>query len=150
MIIIINVYTTLQDKNDLFVLNNDAYFNIITSTFKFDVTDQKLIRTIDDAVLINNLKIQSNYGIGNITDLSTGCKTVLNIKKNPNKIFCVDESGPNALTEIFKLDDISVCMTFPQNFEWSKSCVICFNNDHLKIANSEIEFDKIWRELREA
>lgn len=146
----ITIYTNMQQSDDRFVLNNDAYFNIITSTLPLDEADRKLIKRIDNAIVIDNVKIQSNYGIGNITDLSTGCKTVLNIKKNPDKIFCIDECGPNALTEIFKLDKTFVCMTFPQNFDWSKCCTICFNADHTKIANNEIEFVKIWRELREA
>lgn len=35
--------------------------------------------------------IETKYGLGTIRNLSSGCKTLLNIAKHPDKVVCVEE-----------------------------------------------------------
>ena len=60
-------------------------------------TRGKLI-VIDNAKLVSKYKIVSKFNsvILDIDCLSTGCKTVLNVLYNPEKVFCLKECGINA------------------------------------------------------
>ena len=73
--------------------------------------DRKLIQQADDAVLTPDKHIETKYGIGTIRNLSSGCKTLLNIVKHPDKVVCVEECGPNVLKLIFQMDNIKIYMS---------------------------------------
>ena len=40
---------------------------------------------------------RNKYGLGTIRNLSSGCKTFLNIVKHPDNVVNVEECGPNVL-----------------------------------------------------
>ena len=47
---------------------------------------------------------RNKYGLGTIRNLSSGCKTFLNIVKHPDNVVNVEECGPNVLRIIFTMD----------------------------------------------
>ena len=72
--------------------------------------------------------IETDYGLGTIRNLSSGCKTLLNIMKHPDKIVCVDECGPNVLKLIFQIDKIKIYMSRPSLAEIPENTQIIFND----------------------
>lgn len=101
--------TIFKNKNDIpqameYVELNDIYFNQNTAA-KLDVKAEKIIEIIDEAKLISKYKIRSKFDdiILDIDKLSAGCKTVLNVLYNPDKVFCLKECGNNALGVLYGL-----------------------------------------------
>lgn len=101
--------TIFKDKNDIpqnmeYVELNDIYFNQNTSA-KLDDKAEKIIEIIDGAKLIGKYKIRSKFDdvILDTDKLSAGCKTVLNVVYNPDKVFCLKECGNNALEVLYGL-----------------------------------------------
>lgn len=56
------------------------------------------------------MNTQDGSGV-DITNLSTGCKTVINVYTFPNILFSVEEAGRNALEEALKLPWWSVVVS---------------------------------------
>ena len=54
---------------------------------------------------------RNKYGLGTIRNLSSGCKTFLNIVKHPDNVVNVEECGPNVLRIIFTMDNIKIFMS---------------------------------------
>ena len=83
---------------------NDIYFNQNTA-LKLDEMAEKIIETIDGAKLISKFKMLSKFNdtVLDVDKLSAGCKTVLNVLYNPDKVFCLKECGNNALEILFSL-----------------------------------------------
>ena len=48
---------------------------------------------------------RNKYGLGTIRNLSSGCKTLLNIVKHPDKVVNVEECGPNVFRIIFTMNN---------------------------------------------
>jgi hypothetical protein len=103
------VITIFKDKRDIpqnmeYIELNDIYFNQNTASL-LDEKAKTIIDNIDESELISKYKIRSRFDdITLDTDkLSAGCKTVLNVMYNPEKIFCMKECGDNALKVLFAL-----------------------------------------------
>lgn len=101
--------TIFKNKNDIpqdmeYVEWNDIYFNQNTAA-GLDDRAEKIIKIIDGAELISKYKICSkfNHIVLDVDRLSAGCKTVLNIVYNPDKVFCIKECGSNALEVLYGL-----------------------------------------------
>ena len=101
--------TIFKNKNDIpqdleYVELNDIYFNQNTAV-KLDERAEKVVETIDGAKLISRFKMTSKFNdnVLDIDKLSAGCKTVLNILYNPDKVFCLKECGDNALEMVYGL-----------------------------------------------
>jgi len=108
------VITIFKNKNAIpqgmeYVELNDIYFNQNTAA-KLDKKAEKIIEKIDQAKLISKYKIRSKFDdtILDIDRLSTGCKTVLNVAYNPDKVFCLKECGINALEVLYGLSSGNV------------------------------------------
>lgn len=102
----IRVYRNKKDIPDSleYIQLNDIYFNENTC----DLLDEKaveIIKQIDSSELIGKYKIRSRFGDDtlNIDKLSTGCKTVLNVLYNPDKVFWLMDCGENALEILYGL-----------------------------------------------
>ena len=87
--------TIFKNKKDIpqnmeYVELNDIYFNQNTA-LKLDEKAEKIIETIDGAKLISKFKIHSKFNgiVLDVDKLSAGCKTVLNVLYNPDKVFCL-------------------------------------------------------------
>ena len=77
----IDIYTEKRESPN-WILKNDLYFNLHTSNEDMTGEDRKLIHQADNAVLTPDKHIETQYGLGTIRNLSSGCKTLLNIVKH--------------------------------------------------------------------
>jgi hypothetical protein len=108
------VITIFKNKSDIpqnmeYVELNDIYFNQNTAAM-LDEKAKPIIDSIDESELVSKYKIRSRFDdITLDTDkLSAGCKTVLNVMFNPEKVFCMKECGSNALNVLFALSSGNV------------------------------------------
>lgn len=108
----IDIYTDVSLVSNL-QRNNDLFFNTRTCNEKMTSVDTAVMQKIDHAVLKADNRIETPYGLGYITNLSTGCKTVINILKYPDIIFSVDECGANAIELLFRMRDVKFFMSYP-------------------------------------
>lgn len=90
--------------NDNIISMNDAYFDRYTFANLQYYVAQDVIRRIDGVELTQDFKIVSKFtqGLLSLDHLSTGCKTVLNIIFNQDKIFTLAECGKNALEVLYE------------------------------------------------
>jgi hypothetical protein len=134
----IHIYTNKQDSEN-WILQNDWYFNLYTSNEQFTENDKAVIWQIDHAELTENKYIQTKYGMGTIRDLSSGCKTILNVIKSPQKVVNADECGRNVLDILFSMDSISLYMTRPERINIKDDVEICFNNTDIVMGRNGYE-----------
>lgn len=123
----IYLYTEKQEKEN-WILKNDLYFNLHTSNLPLTEKDKEAIWKIDTAKVTYDNHIETKYGLGTIRNLSSGCKTYLNIIKNPEKIVSAEECGGNVLALLFELDGIHIFMNHPERFAISDDTRIRFND----------------------
>ena len=131
----IDIYTEKKESPS-WILKNDLYFNLHTSNEEMTEEDRKLIHQADDAVLTPDKHIETKYGLGTIRNLSSGCKTLLNIVKHPDKVVCVEECGPNVLKLIFQMDNIKIYMSRPSFVEISDKAELRFNDKDVVTGNA--------------
>ena len=107
----ITIYKDIKDipQNMEYIELNDVFFNQNTASI-LDERAEKIIEDIDGSKQVGKYKIRSRFDdiILDIDKLSAGCKTVLNILYNPDKVFCLKECGNNALEVVYGLDQGNV------------------------------------------
>ena len=123
----IDIYTEKKDSKD-WIIKNDLFFNLNTSNEEMSDNEVALIKQVDDAKLTPDKHIETKYGLGTIRNLSSGCKTLLNIVKHPEKVVCVEECGPNVLKVIFSMDNIKIYMSRPSLADIPADAIIRFND----------------------
>ena len=121
---------TKRDSKD-WILQNDLYFNLNTSNEEMSQKEIDLIQQVDNAKLTPDKHIETKYGLGTIRNLSSGCKTLLNIVKHPDKVVCVEECGPNVLKIIFAMNNIRIYMSRPTLTEIPDDAEIRFNDSEV-------------------
>lgn len=106
----LELYLSKADIHDIpnknYIKYNDIFFDDMIDNNKLKINDniKKVIKLIDGVDCIDEHKIVSKYQKGiaiSIKELSTGCKTALNIVSCANKEFTLDECGDNAIQVIF-------------------------------------------------
>lgn len=137
----IYIYTERHESEN-WILQNDWYFNLYTGNEEFTEEEKAIIEKIDHAKITQNKYIETKYGLGTIRNLSSGCKTFLNVVKNPDKVVSVDECGPNVLDELFSLDNIHVYMSRPERIHIAENMEICFND--AEVVKGRQGFEKWW------
>ena len=130
----IDIYTEKKESPD-WILKNDLYFNLNTSNEELSEKDKELIRQADDAIVTPDKRIETKYGLGTIRNLSSGCKTLLNIEKHPDKVVCVEECGPNVLNLIFQMNNIKIYMSRPSFVNIPRTTQIRFNEKDIVTGN---------------
>ena len=139
--------TIFKNKNDIpqdmeYIELNDIYFNQNTA-LKLDEKAEKIIETIDEAKLISKFRICSKFNdsVLDVDKLSAGCKTVLNVLYNPDKVFCLKECGNNALEVLYGLMEGNV---------YSDYALIPFEMDvvNVQISSGKMEISD-YEELKE-
>ena len=127
----ITIYKDKKDipKNIEYVELNDVFFNQ-TTVNKLDSKAKTIVKKIHDSELDGKYTIKSKFnGVTLDVDcLSTGCKTVLNVKYFPDKVFCLKECGDNALEVLYGLDDGAV---------YSDYAVIPFDMNSVKVSDEK-------------
>lgn len=139
--------TIFKNKKDIplnkeYIELNDIFFNQNTAT-KLDDAAAKYIQMIDGSELLSKYKIRSRFEdiILNTDQISTGCKTVLNILYFPNKVFCLKECGNNALEILYGFED---------GYVYSDYAMIPFNMERVKVQTSRgCKEIKDYEELKE-
>ena len=126
----IDIYTEKRDSKD-WILQNDLYFNLNTSNEEMSQKEIDLIQQVDNAKLTPDKHIETKYGLGTVRNLSSGCKTLLNIVKHPDKVVCVEECGPNVLKIIFAMNKIRIYMSRPTLTEIPDDAEIRFNDSEV-------------------
>lgn len=130
----IDIYTEKRYLKDL-ILQNDLYFNLNTANEEMSENEINLIKQVDEAKLTPDKHIETKYGLGTIRNLSSGCKTLLNIIKHPDKVVCVEECGPNVLKIIFTMDNIKIYMSRPTLADIPNHAEIRFNDSDIVIGS---------------
>lgn len=105
-----NKYLKLLNPS-IYIHSNEVKFAEIKYNVGFLQRNKNILHSIDRASIINEglLKIETPYGIASVDDLSTGCKTLLNIAYlteqlgNRIAIVNVNECGNNALRKAFDM-----------------------------------------------
>lgn len=122
--------TIFKNKNDIpqnreYVELNDIFFNQKTVA-RLDERSENIIKKIDQVKLAGRYKIESKFNgvMVDIDCLSTGCKTVLNVLYFPDKVFCLKESGENALEVLYQLEQGGV---------YSDYAMIPFELENIKV-----------------
>ena len=128
----IDIYTEKLNSND-WILQNDLYFNLNTSNEEMSQKEVDLIRQIDGAKLTPDKHIETKCGLGTIRNLSSGCKTSLNIVKHSDKVVNVEECGPNVLKIIFTMDNIKIYMSRPTLFDIPDDTEMRFNDSDIVV-----------------
>jgi hypothetical protein len=107
---------------------NDVFFNQNTALM-LDDNSEKIIDTIDGAKLISKFKMRSKFNetVLDVDKLSAGCKTVLNVLYNPDKVFCLKECGNNALEILYD---------FQSGYVYSDYALIPFDMDGVNVQSS--------------
>ncbi len=111
----ITVYKKKYIPKDMELITiNDVYFNKYTVEL-LDERAKDIIAHIDesDAILPYNIISKFDGAMLNIDKLSSGCKTVLNVLYNENKVFDIRECGENALDELYALEHGNVFCEYP-------------------------------------
>ena len=126
----IEIYTEKKNSKD-WIIQNDLYFNLNTGNEEMTEKDINIIRKADNAILTPDKHIQTKFGLGTIRNLSSGCKTLLNIIKHSDKVVCVEECGPNVLKIIFEMDNIKIYMSRQSFVYISDNTKIRFNGDEI-------------------
>lgn len=139
----IHIYTDKQES-EKWILQNDWYFNLYTSNEDFSKEDEEIIWLIDHAKLTSNKHIETKYGLGTVRNLSSGCKTLLNVMKNPDKVVNADECGKNVLDLLFARDGIHLFMSRPERIDMSDHIEICFNN--VDVVTGRSGYEQWWSE----
>jgi len=108
----LNLYTDRSRHNPNEILyNNDAVFEAYTSRLALSEEDHALMQKYDGAVVTGQnamlgAPIRTRYGDANISNLSTGLKTLLNLRHMPSlakyKVIDITEAGGNILLDIFE------------------------------------------------
>lgn len=156
---VVRLYTRPQYLKSISpcIISNDEAFLTTKYENGFLERHRDTIYAIDRAAVVNysRLKIETPYGIASIDDLSTGCKTILNILRlmetggKKEALVNVDEAGNNVLKRILDLvagTRISLYITHDTD---------CIDNSRKFILNGkemldEMEFsDAIWEDDEE-
>lgn len=138
----IDIYTEKKDSKD-WIIKNDLFFNLNTSNEEMTDKEIALIQQVDNAKLTSDKHIETKYGLGTIRNLSSGCKTLLNIVKHPEKVVCVEECGPNVLKVIFTMDHIKIYMSRPTLTEIPDNAKIRFNDSD--VVTGSAGYNEWWR-----
>ena len=144
----LEVYLSLSDnEKKQAIIFNDAYFNTHVNGIDFDSnTIRGLISKIDETEYIGNLKIMSKMENTptNVENLSTGCKTAINVATFQNKIVSLTECGINALEEIFKIEEGKVYIEYPMYIPYQENKKIIIFMDSKMNESSIEELDRIF------
>lgn len=137
----LNIYTdeSKVPSNMEIVKGNDVFFNWSNAQLLNDELTRKTINIIDGSIYYNEELFESRFG-GHISSefLSTGAKTILNIKNNPDKCFYLRECGYNAEEFVYQyLDGNVLCNSvmlghLNPNREYSVNGIKVVSEEHLR------------------
>ena len=110
---VIHIYTKKTSLTSQLIEDNEALFQyrILDEGFSFTELELQAMREVDGITSINGSHIETKFGACNLSQISTGLKTILNIiyilQNNLRCSVSLNETGPKALQFIFKNIDTS-------------------------------------------
>lgn len=118
----LNVYVLTCNKE--IITTNDAWFDLYTIQKPVTEDMQRIIKEIDEVAYVGDGYIEPKFGVGRdkgnkqipMENLSTGCKTALNIFAFTDKVFFTGECGMNAYEVIMQLSDGNIFIPTMPNF----------------------------------
>ena len=120
---------------------NDAFFDLSIENRKIDEAGKKIIKRIDDVEYAGNnsfySKFEKNIEVS-ITELSTGCKTALNIYYYPDVIFYIGSCGKNAKRVILSYPEGNIFINnyfIPEDF--SNAIRVFYNGMDAVVKNNK-------------
>ena len=111
--------------------NNESFFNHI-SLSKTE-TESFILDYIDSAKYLDRSHVSGKFSTCYpISELSTGCKTLLNILNTKDRCFNVVECGNNALECLFSITDGYILLEMPAIMYSldTEICDVIYNNKH--------------------
>ena len=99
------------------------FFNLYTAANVGGEEDLAAIKVIDYGEPVKDFGLyRTPFGIARVEDLSTGCKTILNILHHPDKVVNTIESGKNVIQYLVGLENIRfLCLSPPPFLKISKT-----------------------------
>lgn len=141
----------LVKKPDGLIDFNDGWFDIYADSVNFnDRIVQKVMKDIDNVEYAGDLMFFSKFKKGlavSVSELSTGCKTAINVYSFPDKIFNLAECGNNALETIFNLRRGNGYIDYyvhPKNINNTVNLIL--GDKQIKI-NSDIQLNKVMEKV---
>ena len=126
--------------------HNEVFFGRNIKFSDLTQNDFNAIEYIDNAVLISGEDFRTPFGIGQIVNLSTGCKTVINALHYTDRAFNLIECGDNAFTKLAILaTNIEIHAFLPFYRELLEDVHVSLNDR--KIATSDEFYDE-WERLQ--
>lgn len=112
----LNIYRSKEEipDNMQYIDYNDLFFAGVS--LKNDAITSKILLEIDKAAYNSPLTFigrDESLGALNKENLSTGCKTLLNIISNPDKCFSVEECGQNCLAMLSYITEGNILWKLP-------------------------------------
>lgn len=132
-------------KNSKIVVLNDAFFDFFILD-KININDnmKSILKKIDNVKYAQDYRVTSKFQdnvLIRMEEISTGCKTALNVFTFPDKIFFADECGENALQTIFNFKSGNIILTeliLPLKFN---NTIQVISKEHKKIINNNSELE---------
>ena len=97
-------------KPDDVIMCNDEFF--VSNTYKELVKNPDILKEVVDieGVSLSGTEIISKFTGEklHLNRLSTGCKTLLNVLKFPNRVFFIGECGSDILKKLFEIEGVSL------------------------------------------
>jgi hypothetical protein len=134
----------LQTEDTSIIKFNDNWFDNYINNINFDDVVSNIIKSIDNVEYIGNYKVKSKFNNGasiSVSELSTGCKTAINVYTFYDKMFTVSECGDNALQTIFMLERGNIYLPYfviPREFNNAIE-VVYDNNSRIVNNNTQLE-----------
>lgn len=147
----LNVYLSEEYIRDKQLIKfNDAWFNIHNQEYDLSTPEnRKVISDVDNANYIRPGFVESNFCgkcVIRTEQLSTGCKTLLNIMNCKDKVFNIIECGDNVIDMIFELTEGSI-------FIPAFIIIIAYNDDKVNLISSNkkvVTIEELGEEVRRA
>ena len=147
----LSLYIGIVKPNNDTVQLNDIWFQNHVRDIRFGKTEQKIVETIDKVKYAGNRKFKSKFMKGTLVDsseLSTGCKTALNIFTFPDKIFNLAECGENALQVIMNMKHGKAYMNYAFLTDGFNNQIDVIINGETKRINNNQELEFLLEEAR--
>lgn len=145
----LNVYLSKESiRGKKLIECNDAWFNIHNQEYDLSTPEnRKILLDVDSATYIRSGFVESNFCgkcVIRTEQLSTGCKTLLNIMNCKDKVFNIIECGDNVIDMIFELTEGSI-------FIPAFIIIIAYNDDKVNLISSNkkvVTIEELGEEVR--